>query len=245
MLLRVGTSGFSYKEWKGTFYPEDLPQSKMLAYYSERFPTVEINNTFYRMPNPETLAGWRAQVPEGFRFVLKAPQRITHQKKLADAEEEVARLFEVSEALAERLGPVLFQLPPYFRADPERLRAFLTTIPTGRQAAFEFRHPSWGEEQAGVPLREAGAALCIAATDEAPVYEFPPATADWGYLRLRRVEYSESDLRAWAGRIAAQPWKEAWLFFKHEDEGTGPRFAKQFAGIARDAGLTLVSPAGV
>ncbi|HVR44552.1 MAG TPA: DUF72 domain-containing protein [Thermoanaerobaculia bacterium] len=239
MLLRVGTSGFSYKEWKGTFYPEDLPQAKMLAYYAERFATVEINNTFYRMPKEETLAGWRDQVPSKFRFVLKAPQRITHQKKLAGADDEVARLFQVAGALGDRLGPVLFQLPPYLRADPERLRAFLGTIPAGHPVAFEFRHPSWGEEQAGAVLRKAEAALCIADTDEAPVYELPRPTAEWGYIRLRRADYPDQALSEWCARIAAQPWNEAWVFFKHEDEGKGPAYAARFVEAAERSGLAL------
>lgn len=239
MILRVGTSGFSYKEWKGVFYPEDLPASAMLHYYAERFSTVEINNTFYRMPVEKTLSQWAGQVPPGFRFVLKAPQRITHQKKLEGAGEDARHLLEVGAALGERLGPILFQLPPYLRKDLPRLRAFLDELPGGARAAFEFRHASWFDGEALDLLRERGAALCVADTDEQPAEDAPGLKGgDWGYARLRRLEYTPEDLRRWAERVAASGWTEAWVFFKHEDEARGPAFAREFLGAIGGLPLT-------
>ncbi len=229
MILRVGTSGFSYKEWKGSFYPEDLPQSKFLSYYAEHFSTVEINNTFYRMPKPDLLDGWAQQVGDDFRFVLKASRRITHQGRLKDVGDSVAYLYDVAGTLGERLGPVLFQLPPYLKKDVERLRDFLGTLPDGARAAMEFRDASWHDPEVFDALRDAGVALCIAETGE----EDTPfeATADWGYLRLRKVEYEPGELRAWADRIKASGWNETYAFFKHEDEGTGPALGKRFAEL--------------
>jgi uncharacterized protein YecE (DUF72 family) len=229
MRVLTGTSGFSYKEWKGTFYPEDLPADAMLAYYAERLPAVEINNTFYRMPKPALLEGWAAQVPEAFRFVLKASQRITHHKRLKEAGDEVAYFFGVAATLGERLGPALFQLPPNLKKDLPRLEAFLQTIPEGRRAAFEFRHASWFEEDVFQALRSRGAALCIAEDEDlaTPLV----ATADWGYLRLRRQDYDEPALRGWAERLKAQPFDTAYVFFKHEEEGAGPALAHSFESM--------------
>ena len=166
MQIRVGTSGYSYKEWKGTFYPDDLPAAKMLPYYAERFDSVEINNTFYRMPDAKTVAKWGEQVPDGFTFVLKAPQRITHQKKLVGAADDVAYLFDAGASLGSRLGPVLFQLPPYSRKDAGKLREFIAVLPAGRRVAFEFRHESWFDDEIYGILRERDIALCAADTDE-------------------------------------------------------------------------------
>jgi uncharacterized protein YecE (DUF72 family) len=162
----VGTSGYSYKEWKGRFYPAGLKEAGMLRFYAERFPTVEINNTFYRMPSPELLARWEGEVPDGFRFILKAPRRITHEKRLHDVADTVARLLEVSAGLGGKRGPFLFQLPPYFKKDAARLRDFLQLLPRGVRAAFEFRDPSWEDEETAETLRAAGAVLCLADTDE-------------------------------------------------------------------------------
>jgi uncharacterized protein YecE (DUF72 family) len=229
--LLAGTSGFAYKEWKGTFYPEDLKDTEMLRYYAARFPSVEINNTFYRMPKVELLEKWAAEVPEGFTFVLKAPQRITHQGRLKNAGDPLGYFLQAAEVLGARLGPLLFQLPPFFHKDVERLRAFLALLPPQRRAAFEFRHESWADAEVQDALRARGAALCIADTDED---EQPPpviATAAWGYLRLRRTAYAPDALREWAARIRAQQWSEAYVFFKHEDSGTGPALAKEFEGI--------------
>ena len=188
MRVHVGTSGFSYKEWKGSFYPADIKPADMLRFYAGRFDTVEINNTFYRMPNGDTLGGWAEQVGEAFQFVLKAPQRITHQKRLAGVDEDVAYFFATAARLGGRLGPVLFQLPPYMKKDVDRLSALLRQVPEGRRAAFEFRHASWNDEDVYAALRAHNAALCIADTDEEPL-EAIRATADWGYLRLRRLDY--------------------------------------------------------
>jgi uncharacterized protein YecE (DUF72 family) len=224
--ILVGTSGYGYKEWKGSFYPKDLKAADMLRYYAERLPTVEINNTFYRMPNEALLLGWAAQVPERFVFVLKGPQRITHVKRLKDAGEVVAHFFGVAAALGPRLGPVLFQLPPTAKKDLARLGSFLDTLPAGRPVAFEFRHESWFDDEVYAALRARGAALCAADTDDSGEEGAPIVpTARFGYLRLRRAEYSEADLDAWAERVRAQPWERAFVFFKHEDAGQGPALA--------------------
>ena len=231
--LIVGTSGYSYKEWKGTFYPDDLPASKMLPFYATHFGSVEINNTFYRMPEEKTVAKWAGEVPDGFTFVLKAPQRITHQKKLAGVEDDVRHFFEVANTLGSKSGPALFQLPPYFRKDVTRLRDFLALVPRDRRVCLEFRHESWLDEEVHAVLREHDAALCAADTDEVEDPEsLLVATASWGYLRLRRTEYSDEQLAAWASRIARQTWSDAYVFFKHEDEGKGPAFAKRFLALA-------------
>lgn len=229
MDLFIGTSGYSYKEWKGSFYPEDLPASKMLSWYGERFNAVEINNTFYRMPQPALLEQWAAQVPAGFSFVLKAPRRITHQKPLLDKEYDVTYFLDTASTLGPRLGPLLFQLPPYARKNIDLLRSFLGLIPRPTLAAFEFRHESWLDDEVEAALADAGAALCIADTDEDDESIFDrPATASWGYLRLRRTEYDEDRIQRWVDWVRRQSWDRAWIFFKHEDEGTGPALAKQF-----------------
>ncbi|HXD33378.1 MAG TPA: DUF72 domain-containing protein [Pyrinomonadaceae bacterium] len=227
MNLQVGTSGFSYKEWKGSFYPEDLPAKEMLPYYSARLPAVEINNTFYRVPKKSMLENWKDQVPAHFRFSLKATQRITHFKRLKDVAAETGYLFEIAGALEDRLGMILFQLPPNMKKDLERLQTFLEILPATVRATFEFRHPSWFEDDVLQLLSARNHALCISDTDEMPVSHID-RTADWGYLRLRRVQYSTEALKEWLERIHAQNWKDAFVFFKHEDEGTGPRLAAEF-----------------
>jgi uncharacterized protein YecE (DUF72 family) len=226
MRVLAGTSGFSYKEWKGSFYPEDLPAAAMLSYYAQRLPAVEINNTFYRMPKPALLEGWAAEVSPEFRFVLKASQRITHFKRLKDAGSEVEYFFGVAATLGDRLGPALFQLPPNLKKDLPRLQAFLGTIPAGRRAAFEFRHASWFEDDVFEALRSAGAALCVAEDEELATPLVP--TAGWGYLRLRRQDYDDAAVGAWAEKVRGQPWSDAYVFFKHEDAGSGPRLAGEF-----------------
>jgi uncharacterized protein YecE (DUF72 family) len=227
--VHVGTSGYSYKEWKGRFYPEKIPGAEMLAFYARTFSTVEINNTFYRMPAAALLERWAAETPDGFTFVLKAPQRITHQKRLGDAAAEVSYFLETAGVLGPKRGPVLYQLPPHFRKDLARLRGFLDLLPPEPRAAFEFRHDSWFDEEVYQALRERGAALCHADADgdTRPAADLP-ATADWGYLRLRKVVYGEDDLQAWASRVKAQAWGRAFVFFKHEDEATGPALASRF-----------------
>jgi uncharacterized protein YecE (DUF72 family) len=229
MLLRTGTSGFSYDEWRGSFYPENLPAREMLRFYAEHLRAVEINNTFYRLPSEKVLRQWSEQVAPGFTFVLKASQRITHQKRLRDAGEPLSYLLTTSAVLGAGLGAFLFQLPPNLKKDAQRLRDFLTLLPDGVRAAFEFRHGSWFDDEIYAELRAGNAALCIADTLDGttPV----EATADWGYLRLRRDAYTEADLEAWIARIATLGWSDAFVFFKHEDEGTGPRLARRFASL--------------
>ena len=231
MSLYVGTSGYSYKEWKGSFYPEKIPAKEMLRFYSERLGTVEINATFYRMPQLSMLENWKAEVPGTFRFSLKAPQRITHFKRLKETEEETKYFLETAAVLAEQLGVVLFQLPPNMKKDLPRLEAFLTQLPPGTRAAFEFRHPTWFDDDVLDLLRSQNHSLVVSDTDDMPTTHIDK-TADWGYLRLRRVIYSEENLVEWLKRIREQNWKETFLFFKHEDAGTGPRLAAQFLELA-------------
>ncbi len=232
MRLYAGTSGFSYDEWKGVFYPEDLPAKQRLAYYSTRLTTVEINNTFYRTPKESVVAGWKTQVSGDFRFVIKASQRLTHQKRLKDCADDLAFALEVYRAMGARLGPLLFQLPPNFRKDLARLSGFLELVPADLQPAFEFRHESWFGEDVYEALRAKGAALVVSDVDEAPEPPLVP-TARFGYLRLRRTAYAPDALATWLTRVRAQPWDEAYVFFKHEDAGTGPKLAGEFLALAR------------
>lgn len=227
MKLWVGTSGYSYKEWLGKFYPERLPAKQMLRFYASRFAAVEINNTFYRLPKETVLQSWTAQVPREFRFVLKAPRRITHIKRLRDSAAEVEYLFRVATALGSREGAVLFQLPPNLKKDIKRLQVFVSMLPEARNVAFEFRHHSWLDEEVFGCLRMRNCALCVADTDESESCDLI-STATWGYLRLRRREYSRADLLQWKERIRARAWDQAYVFFKHEDEATGPKFATAF-----------------
>jgi len=230
--VRIGTSGYSYPEWKGNFYPETIAAKDMLRYYAERFPTVEINNTFYRMPKEDLLNGWAAQVPESFQFVIKASQRITHIRRLKDCGEPLGLLFRVTATLAARLGPILFQLPPNFRKDVPRLQSFFAAMPERRRVAVEFRHASWFDDETFQTLRHHGAALCVADTGEEPIVPLV-ATADWGYLRLRREDFGDPDLKEWARRIREQPWTDAFVFMKHEEEGRGPQLAARLIEILR------------
>jgi uncharacterized protein YecE (DUF72 family) len=232
MKLHVGTSGYSYKEWKGNFYPEDLPAKEMLSYYSQRLPAVEINNTFYRMPQPTMIENWKAQVPVTFRFSIKATQKITHIKRLNNVAEETKYLLDTAALLNERLGVVLFQLPPNMKKDAARLKNFLDQLRGDYRAAFEFRHETWFEDEIFDLLRAHDSALVAADTDEKPLTEIIN-TAGWGYLRLRRTAYEEKDLADWMKRVTDQNWKDAFVFFKHEDEGTGPKLAAQFLQLAK------------
>jgi uncharacterized protein YecE (DUF72 family) len=226
--LYAGTSGYAYKEWKGSFYPDDLKDDAMLGHYASRLPAVEINNTFYRMPRESVVLGWADQVPEAFRFVLKATRRITHFGRLKGVESELEYFLRVSQALGDRRGPSLFQLPPNMKKDLERLTAFLALLPKHWRAAFEFRHRSWFDEDVFAALQSRNAALCIA--DQADDEDATPfvATADWGYLRLRREAYTKADLARWAGQIGERAWTDTFVFFKHEDGATGPAFAADF-----------------
>lgn len=230
MRVLAGTSGFSFPEWKGVFYPADVPQARWLGFYAGRLPAVEVNNTFYRMPSAKVLAGWRDQVSESFRFALKAPQQVTHRLRLREAAEVVAHFHEVAGALGDRLGPVLYQLPPNLKKDLPRLADFLAVVPARARVAFEFRHPSWFSDDVYEALRARNAALCAAESEdlEAPLV----ATADFGYLRLRRQEYAPGELTAWCERILEQPWQEAFAFFKHEDPRKGPSFAAALVALA-------------
>ena len=231
MRLFVGTSGYSYKPWKGKFYPEDLPAGDWLSYYAARFSTVEINNTFYRVPKPEVLEGWAKQVPGEFRFGLKATRRITHIKRLKNVEEETAFFLRAASALGDRLGVVLFQLPPNLKKDMDRLKTFLDLLPSGGRHALEFREPSWFDDEVLEELRSRDCALVASDTHELPL-ENLVSTAPFGYLRLRRAEYGDADLKAWNERIRRQNWDRAWVFFKHEDEGLGPKFALRLLELA-------------
>lgn len=226
MEIRAGTSGFSYKEWKGDFYPEDLAASDMLSYYAGRLPAVEINNTFYRMPKAGVLESWAEQTPESFRFVLKASRRITHFKRLDDVDEDVRYFLETAGTLGARLGAVLFQLPPNFKADLDRLAAFLDLLGAPERTAFEFRHPSWNAADVAGLLAERGAALVTADTDE-EAGEIT-RTGPLGYLRLRRTNYPVEQLADWGTRVRDAGWADAYVFFKHEDGAAGPRMAEKF-----------------
>ena len=231
MNLYTGTSGYAYKEWRGSFYPADLKESQMLAYYADHFRACEINNTFYRMPSEKVLQDWAAQVPDSFRFILKASRQITHIRRLkAEAAEPLAFLLKTSAVLGDRRGPFLIQLPPNMKKDIDRLRAFLPHLPADVRAAFEFRHESWHDEEVFRALRDHNAALCIAHVEEEEGAVQTPfeKTADWGYLRLRKVHYGDGEVEQWAQRVQSSGWKDAFVFFKHEDEGTGPRLAKRF-----------------
>ena len=233
MQCYVGTSGYSYKEWLGRFYPPKHPANAMLRYYAQHFNTVEINNTFYRMPGEGMLARWREEVPVAFSFTLKAPRRITHDKRLRDAGVEVAEFLRRASALGDKFGAAFFQLPPSMRKDVALLADFLGILPSDTRAAFEFRHRSWHDDDVYETLRARGAALCISDTDEG---ETPFAvTSPFGYFRLRRTEYEDSALESWITRIAKAGYHTAYVYFKHEDEARGPDFARRFLALSRTA----------
>ncbi|MEO8451403.1 MAG: DUF72 domain-containing protein [Gemmatimonadota bacterium] len=227
MTFYVGTSGFAFKEWKGTFYPKELPDDELLAHYAGRLSSVEINNTFYRLPKESVVADWAIKVPETFRFAVKASQRITHYGRLKDVDDVMGYFLKVVSTLGGKRGPTLFQLPPNMKKDLPRLQAFLPLIPNRWLAAIEFRHESWFDEDVFQALRDRNVALCIAdqADFEAP---FVP-TADWGYVRLHRLEYETPALIAWAARLREQPWEDTYVFFKHDEgKGSGPPGAEEF-----------------
>lgn len=225
MQIFTGTSGFSYPAWRGSFYPEKMPTTRMLEHYATRLSTVEINNTFYRMPKPEILAGWAALTPPGFRFAPKAPQQITHRQRLAGSADSAAFFWKTVAVLGERLGPALFQLPPNMKKDLPRLTDFLALLPAGARAAFEFRHESWFDDAVYAALAERGAALCIAEAEELKTPSVP--TTGWGYLRLRRMDYDDAAVAVWTAWLREQQgkWSEAYVYFKHEDAGRGPQLA--------------------
>jgi uncharacterized protein YecE (DUF72 family) len=223
--LLAGASGYSFKQWKGNFYPDKIKPEEMLAFYAGRLPTVEINNTFYRMPKTTELENWAGSTPEGFRFAIKASRRITHMAriKVESAAEPLDYLYRNLAALGAKRGPVLFQLPPNLKKDLPRLTGFLGLLPDGHKAAFEFRDDSWFADDVYDALKEAGASLCLSEReDQAP----PPLveTASWGYVRLRLETYSDDDLRQWARRLEATSWREIHVYFMHEP--TAPAYAR-------------------
>ena len=229
--LLAGASGYSFKEWKGTFYPESLKPDGMLAFYSERLPTVEINNTFYRMPKAEVLENWAKTVPPGFRFSVKASRRITHMSRLKaeSSADSLAFLYRNLTSLGAKRGPVLFQLPPQLKKDLPRLAEFLSLLPPDHRAAFEFRNDSWFSDDVYEALRKAGASLCLSEREEATL---PPLveTVPWGYVRLRLEEYSEEQLRIWTARLLATNWREIYVYFMHEP--TAPAYAALMLRLA-------------
>lgn len=225
-MIWVGTSGYNYPEWKGSFYPSDLAAAKMLPYYAARFPTVEINYTFYRMPNEKLVSGWAAQTPDPYRITLKAPRRITHDRRLKDTGELVQGFCRVAAALGDKLGALLFQLPPNLKMDLGLFEAFLAELPPRVCAAFEFRHPSWFDDAVFERLQARNLALCVSDSEKlsAPV----KVTADYAYFRLRDEGYGPDDIARWADTIAdtTAGCKDVFVYFKHEDEGKGPEFGQ-------------------
>ncbi len=233
-MIHVGTSGYSYPEWRGTFYPERFPPAGMLPYYAERFRTVELNNTFYRMPSGKTIAGWNQDTPEGFVFALKVPQRISHFARLRDIADPLRYFLDTARGLEAKLGPLLLQLPPNFRKDTDRLDTCLALVPPPARMAVEFRHTSWLDEEVYALLRARNTALCLADTEESTT----PAvvTADFGYLRLRDRAYTREELLGWAATAARAEWRDAFVYFKHEESGTGPALARELVGLLAAAG---------
>ena len=228
MKLLAGTSGYSFKEWKGTFYPADLKADGMLSFYATKFPTLEINNTFYRLPKEHVLQEWAAQVPEQFSFAIKASQRITHHTRLKpESQSLVEYLLKNTATLGERLGPILFQLPPNLKKDIPRLQNFLSYLPPDRRYTFEFRHESWFDEDTFSVLRERDIAMCV--SESADLACPLVCTATWGYLRLHKLDYSTSALEEWAKCVNAQKWNDAYVYFKHDEgEGSGPPAVESF-----------------
>lgn len=231
MQLYVGTSGFSYRKWKPSFYPRTLKPAEFLGFYAERFATVEINQSFRRLPAADAIAGWIEQTPASFRFALKAPQTITHRKRLVGVDAELKEFVATAKLLKGRAGPLLFQLPPNFKQDLGRLAAFLKLLPKRTRAAIEFRHASWLADDTYALLRKHRVALCTADAEDLPATPLTPTT-DWGYLRLRRENYSPAALRKWLARIREQPWNDVFVYFKHEDTGTGPKFGARLMKLA-------------
>jgi len=237
MRVLVGTSGYNYPEWRGTFYPEKFSTDKMLPFYAERFPTVEINYTFYRIPNEKLLAGWSAATPERFSFTLKAPRRITHDSKLRHCEDLVQTFCRTARTLGPKQGVLLFQLPPTFKKDLPLLREFLDLFPEGTRATFEFRHVSWLDSDVFDALRARNIALCVADSEKmsTPV----EVTADYAYFRLRDEGYQHADIERWASTIAALGVPDAFVYFKHEERGLGPDFAQRLRDHLRPRGPLL------
>jgi uncharacterized protein YecE (DUF72 family) len=234
--LLVGTSGYNFPEWRGSFYPPKLPSKHWLEFYAQQLGTVEINYTFYRTPNAKTVAGWDAATPETFTFVLKAPQRITHFARLRNIDEPLRLFIDVVRKLNAKLGSVLFQLPPNLKKDIGLLGDLLTQFPTDVRAACEFRHASWWSDDVYDLLRSTNTALCIADTEEGTTPLV--STANFGYIRLRDEGYDEAGLRDWMTKVQAlgSAWTDAFIFFKHEEKGMGPKLAREFLQLAPDTG---------
>ena len=225
-MIHVGTSGYNYPEWRGSFYPVGMARSRMLGYYAERFSTVEINSSFYRLPSERVLRDWAGATPEAFSFTLKAPRRITHDARLRDCQELVALFLQRADVLGPKLGALLFQLPPFARADLGTLETFLGWLPAGLRVAVEFRHSSWWTDEVYALLRHRSVALCVTDTEQSttPLVE----TAPHGYLRLRNEGYGPEELARWAETVREQgSWQETYVYFKHERAGTGPAFARE------------------
>lgn len=237
----VGTSGFSYKEWKGPFYPSDLKEADFLSFYSRSLNAVEINNSFYRLPKRDLLEKWFDATPAHFRFIIKASRRITHFKRLKDTDEPLGFLIENTAVLAEKLGGILFQLPPNFRCSLDRLKKFVDLLPESAPAAMEFRHESWWDDDVFDVLRSKNVALCLADADDKDLLGGNlPATADWAYLRLRKSGYEKSELKGWSDYLVTNGFNNSFVFFKHEDEGAGPKMAADFGkAIARRRGIAV------
>ena len=237
MKIFAGTSGYAFKEWKGNFYPQDLKDDGMLGYYASKFPAVEINNTFYRLPRENVLRDWAAQVPETFTFALKASQRITHYARLKEESASLVDfLLKNTATLGDHLGPILFQLPPNMKKDVDRFRGFLGLLPSDRRYVFEFRHESWFADDVYDAMRERDIALCIAEQDDfgCPVV----CTSTWGYLRLHKLDYETGALVDWAKCVTGQQWNQAYVFFKHdetENGGSGPPAVSTFVGACGEA----------
>jgi uncharacterized protein YecE (DUF72 family) len=233
MKILAGTSGFAFKEWKGPFYPEKMKSEDMLGFYAGKFPTVEINNTFYRLPKETVLVDWAAQVPDGFTFAIKASQKITHFARLKpESADAVTYLLKVTQALGGKLGPILFQLPPNLKKDFDRLTAFVATLPADAKYTIEFRHESWFTDDVYDLLRSRDIPMCIV---EQPEFASPVvATASWGYVRLHRFDYDAARLAEWASRIGGMPWSDAFVYFKHDEgEGSGPPAVGAFTKALR------------
>jgi uncharacterized protein YecE (DUF72 family) len=226
-MIWVGTSGYNYPEWKGSFYPANLPQAKMLPYYAARFPTVEINYTFYRMPTEKLVAGWAAQTPTPYKLTLKAPRRITHDSRLRGCGPLLTAFCGAAAALDDKLGALLFQLPPTAKKDLPLFDAFLADLPPGARAAFEFRHLSWLDDDVFARLRDRNLALCVADSEKmaTPVR----VTADYAYFRLRDEGYTGDDIDRWGDTIVQHTaaCRDVFVYFKHEQEGKGPAFARR------------------
>ena len=231
MRFHVGTSGYSYKQWKGNFYPEKLPDKKMLSYYAQHFSTVEINSTFHRFPTTNTVEAWAGQVPDSFRFVLKGRQTITHFRRLQNAEDQIDDFINIASVLGERQGPLFFQLPPNFKKDLPRLDAFLNYVDGRAAVVVQLQHASWFDDDVYSCLRAHSAALC-SVDDEGPSCDKVIGTTDWGMYACVEERYTEARLKKWIDKLKAEDWNEVFVFFKHEDVGAGPKLAARFLELA-------------